>query len=115
MRGSRDDDHNSDRRSGAVRYEWNILNKYKQVVYERVGRTRAYLPEVKGLKPSLPKKYDGEDNLEVFDRWLMGLLRYFRLLRICGPELDEERVVICGEALEGIAASWYDQEVEATE
>ena len=72
------------------------------------------MPEVKGLKPALPEKYNGEDNLEVFDRWLMGLMRYFRLLRICGDELDEERVVILGDALTGTAASWYSQEVEAT-
>jgi hypothetical protein len=63
---------------------------------ERVDNTNG----VKAPKVPDPKAYRGEEDAEIFDRWLIGLLRWFRVNRYCGMELDKERVVCTALYLE---------------
>ena len=62
---------------------------------------------------SPPEKYSGEDDIEKFDTWLAGLLRWYRVYNVTGNEKDTMRVDLCGTALTDLAATWYADEVEA--
>ncbi|KAH9939209.1 hypothetical protein B0H21DRAFT_666341, partial [Amylocystis lapponica] len=59
-----------------------------------------------------PDKYGGDDDFEVFENWLKALLRWMRLHRLGGPDLDEERLQILGQFLKGKAAEWYNDTVD---
>jgi hypothetical protein len=52
-----------------------------------------------------------EDNAKLFERWLVSLLRWFQINRICGPELDSERVVCMAVFLQGNALTWFNDNV----
>jgi hypothetical protein len=99
---------------GVTQYRDETIEKYRQLIRERVGADRSQVPDIKGLKVSPPESYDGTDNIQAFEEWLQALLRYFRILKICGPALDEDRVLHVGNLLRGVAADWYNVEVEAT-
>jgi hypothetical protein len=62
---------------------------------------------------SPPEKYNGENDIEKFDTWLAGLLRWFRVYNVTGDYKDSMRVDLCGTTLAGLAATWYAVEVEA--
>ena len=66
------------------------------------------VPTIKGIKANLPEAYTREDNIAKFETWLMSLLRYLRILRVCGDELDNERIILMGKTLSGVAAEWYN-------
>ena len=57
--------------------------------------------------------YGGQDDIEKFDDWLTQLLKYFRTFKVTGYRHDADHVLYTGLYLEGIAAEWYDQEVES--
>ena len=58
-------------------YEAELLCCYKGLIYDRVGHEHEALPDIKNIRVSPPEKYSGEDNIEVFDTWLNGLLCWF--------------------------------------
>ena len=62
---------------------------------------------------SPPEKYAGDDDIEKFDTWLAGLLRWYRVYNVTGDQKDAMRVDLCGTTLTGLAATWYADEVEA--
>src|SRR6202041_1121537 len=49
----------------------------------------------------------------MFETWLTGLLRWFRVYNVTGNHKDSLRVDLCGTTLTGLAATWYTDEVEA--
>ena len=98
---------------GPVEYESKLLDKYCILINDRVGASRAHLPEIKGIKATPPGKYSGKNDLAEFETWLHDLLRFMRIHRVCGPELDEERVILTGSYLSEIAATWYFDNVES--
>jgi hypothetical protein len=55
----------------------------------------------------------GDDDIERFDTWLAGLLRWYRVYNVTGDQKDAMRVDLCGTTLTGLAATWYADEVEA--
>jgi hypothetical protein len=71
---------------------------------ERVDNTNS----MKALKVPDPKAYIGEEDAEIFDRWLIGLLRWFWVNQYCRMELDKEHVVCMALYLEDVAVAWYD-------
>jgi hypothetical protein len=97
---------------GGNHYQMTVLDKYRKAIREKVGRSIDHIPIIKGIKASIPEKYYGDDNIQKFEVWLMSLLRYLRILRVCGDELEDERIILMGESLSGLAAEWYNQEVE---
>ena len=103
-----DDDDN--REDG---YEAEIMRRYRSLIHDRVGRAREQLPDIKNIRVSPPDKYSGEDDIEKFDTWLAGLLRWYRVYNVTGNEKDTMRVDLCGTALTDLAATWYADEVEA--
>ena len=68
---------------------------------------------MKNLRVPLPEKYSGEDDIEMFDSWLSGLLRWYRVHNVTGEAKNSSRVDLCGTTLKGLAAEWYTDEVEA--
>jgi len=53
-------------------------------------------------------KYGGDDDLEVFMKWLQELLAFIDLHQIVGRRNDYTRILTLGSALEGRALSWYN-------
>ena len=94
-------------------YEAEILRRYRWLIRDRIGQEREAHPDIKNIKVSPPEKYAGEDDIEVFDTWLAGLLRWLRVYNITGDAKDATRVDLCGTTLTGLAATWYADEVEA--
>jgi hypothetical protein len=94
-------------------YEHGIMLRYRRMIRDRVGQSRDGLADVKGIKVSPPEKYGGEDDIEIFDAWIAGLLRWLRVQNVCGPKRDVLRVDLCGTTLKGLAADWFAEEVES--
>ena len=63
-----DDDTHEDQ------YEAELLHHYKGLIYDQVGHECEALPDIKNIRVSTSEKYFGEDDIEVFDTWLNGLL-----------------------------------------
>jgi hypothetical protein len=70
------------------------------------------LPEIKGLRAKLPEPYEGEDDFDRLDKWLQGMLRYYKLQRLTAMDKDKDRVLIAGSNLKGKAERWFCHEVE---
>ena len=66
-----DDDTHEDQ------YKAELLRQYKGLIHDRVGHEREALPDIKNIRVSPPEKYSGEDDIEVFNTWLNGLLYWF--------------------------------------
>ena len=94
-------------------YEAEILKRYRGLIRDRVGYALEPLPDIKNIRVSPPEKYGGDDDIEVFETWLSGLLRWFRVYNVTGPQKDSVRVDLSGTTLTGLAATWYADEVEA--
>jgi len=47
------------------------------LIRDRIGHAREQLPDIKNIRVSPPEKYAGEDDIEKFDTWLAGLLRWY--------------------------------------
>ena len=94
-------------------YEAELLRRYKWLIRDRVGYEKEPVPDIKNIRVSAPEKYSGEDDIEVFDTWLNGLLRWFRVYNVTGRRKDATRVDLCGTTLTGLAATWYADEVKA--
>ena len=61
------------------------------------------LPEIKGLRVKLPEAYDGEDDFDRLNRWLQGLLRFFKIHHLTGADKDIDQVLVTGTCLKGKA------------
>ena len=94
-------------------YEHEIMQRYRRMIRDRVGQSRGDLADVKGIKVSPPDKYGGEDDIEIFDTWLAGLLRWLRVQNVCRENKDVLRIDLCGTTLKGLAANWFAEEVES--
>ena len=89
------------------------MRRYRRLIQDHVGLERANVPDIKNIRISAPEKYSGEDDIEKFDTWLAGLLRWFRVYNVTGDDKDATRVDLCRTTLTGLAATWYSDEVEA--
>jgi hypothetical protein len=97
-----------------LEYEDEVIRRIRATIKDRVGKQIAYDPStLKNVKPSPPEKYGGEDDIEVFENWLAGLLRWFRVTGLGGRANDQIRVDLCGTNLKSLAADWFHSEVEA--
>lgn len=90
-----------------------MIDKYCTLIRDRVTFGQDRYVEVWGLKINLPPPYDGVDDAEQFDEWLIALLRYLRIINLCGPEKDSQQINVCGNALKELAFSWFYTEVES--
>ena len=59
-----------------VQHEESIVDQYRLLIREGVMFGRDRYVEVKELKINLPSPYDGTDDADQFNEWLISLLRY---------------------------------------
>src|SRR5271169_83997 len=101
--------------AGSNRYDdfqLRIRNGIKTAILRTISRSP---PEstpnavIKTMAASVPvPKYGGDDDLEVFMKWLQELLAFIDLHQIVGRRNDYMRILTLGSALEGRALSWYN-------
>jgi hypothetical protein len=97
-----------------VEYEDVVIRRLRKSIKDQVGKeTRFDSTVLKNLKLPQPEKYAGEDDIEVFENWLSGLLKWFRITGCTGKQHDKLRVELCGTNLKDLASDWYRTEVEA--
>ena len=95
-------------------YENAIVQKIRDTIYDRVGTEVAYnIAGMKNIKPVPPEKYGGEDDIESFENWLAGVLRWLRVAGVTGESKEQLQVDLCGTTLKGLAADWFHLEVES--
>jgi len=95
-------------------YTGTLLDRYRQCIYEAVSQPGDPAgPEVKSMKISQPKAYKGQDNIDIFDKWVNQILRWFRIYKVTGPIHNGDRVMYAGACLEDLAGQWFDQEVKS--
>jgi hypothetical protein len=70
------------------------------------------LAQLKSLRIPSPEAYSGSEDIEVFDNWLLGLLRWLSLNHCGGPEQDQEQAKLMAIYLKDKASSWYLDNIE---
>lgn len=60
-----------------------------------------------------PEKYDGDDDLDEFDNWLLNTVRWMALHQLGGLRKDKLRVMTLGQFLSKSALEWYNTEIES--
>src|ERR1700729_3086394 len=96
-----------------IAYENEVLRRIRKMIRDRVGYELETQVDTKSIRISAPDKYSGEDDIEKFDVWLTGLLRWMRVHNVTGPNKDTLRVDLCSTTLTSLAATWYTDNVEA--
>ncbi|KAJ3477938.1 hypothetical protein NLI96_g10118 [Meripilus lineatus] len=67
----------------------------------------------RSIKPPEPEKYDGGDDLEDFDKWLLAVIRWMALSHLGGIGKERARLLVLGQFLSKTALEWYNTEVES--
>ncbi|KAJ3474939.1 hypothetical protein NLI96_g12162 [Meripilus lineatus] len=65
----------------------------------------------RSIKMKEPDKYDGRDDLDMFDEWLMSIVQWMALMQLGGPKRDRLRLITLGQCLSKNALEWYNSEV----
>jgi len=97
---------------GESDHEINMIDALRNHIRDSLMGIPNNLPEIKGLRAKLPEAYDGEDDFDCLNRWLQGLLRFFKIYRLTGVDKDIDQVLVTGTCLKGKAERWFSHEVE---
>jgi len=97
---------------GESDHEINMIDALRNHIRDSLMGIPNNLPEIKGLQAKLPEAYDGEDDFDRLDRWLQGLLRFFKIHCLTGADKDIDWVLVTGTCLKGKAERWFSHEVE---
>jgi hypothetical protein len=74
-----------------MQYLREIHSKYKKLIDEQVGIPMlGALNQSKSLRIPALESYAGSKDIEAFDSWLQGLLRWLSLNNCGGPEQEWE-------------------------
>ena len=84
-----EDDEDDAREDG---YKAEIMRRYRSLIRNRVGHASEPLPDIKNIRVSPPEKYSGEDDIEKFDTWIAGLLRWYQVYNVTGDKKDSMSV-----------------------
>ena len=96
------------KRNPKTEYEREQLKKIRERIQKMVGREIQYVAMYKGVKDIITiVKYAGQNDNEIFTRWLDHLLLYFQLNRMCGPDNELVQLSAMYNSLEGVAEEWY--------
>jgi len=88
---------------GESNHEINMIDALRNHIRDLLMGIPNNLPEIKGLRAKLPEAYDSEDDFNHLDRWLQGLLRFFKIHRLTGADKDIDWVLVTGTCLKGKA------------
>jgi hypothetical protein len=95
-----------------TKYLRAIHNKFHCIINEYLGEMIENLSGVKMLKVPEPKAYRGEGDTKVFDKWLVGLLRWFQVNRYWRMEFNKKWVVCMALYLEDTMITWYNDNMD---
>jgi hypothetical protein len=95
-----------------TKYLRAIHSKFHHIIDDYLGERVDNTNGMKAPKVPDPKAYRGKEDTEIFNRWLIGLLRWFWVNQYCRMELDKECVVCMALYLEDAAVTWYDDNVD---
>ncbi|KIJ31754.1 hypothetical protein M422DRAFT_266506, partial [Sphaerobolus stellatus SS14] len=65
-----------------------------------------------GVKMGTPPTYGGERNLEKFENWVAGLLRFMSMYNLLGPRASKIQLQLVGQCLTDEAQEWFYRQVE---
>jgi hypothetical protein len=85
--------------------------KYCLLIDQQVGQEADPNNNVKTPRVPEPKAYNEED-AEVFDRCLTSLLKWLRINKYCGQNLDKNHIVCMAIFLQGPALIWSNNNVD---
>jgi hypothetical protein len=98
-------------------WETRMQSALRHMIRERVGEDpppHATREHLRALKMPLPSpQYEGEDDLLVFQQWLLGLLRWLSTYMLVGPSNDEHRRRTLPMCLGGEAIKWYNTTIDS--
>ncbi|KAJ8087820.1 hypothetical protein PM082_006670 [Marasmius tenuissimus] len=105
--------HEIEKLEDFARRRWTkrIHHKYRTQIREQVGSAITSVDGLKSIKISEPTPYDGKADVEVFDTWLLNILRWIIINKMSGPDMEHIRVQVTGMLLTGKALIWYNDEV----
>src|SRR6202050_4296826 len=96
-----------------IAYKNEVLQRICKMIRDRVGYDLENPSDMKSIRIPPLDKYSGEDDIEKFNVWLTGLLRWMRGHNVTGPKKNILQVDLCGTTLTSMAATWYTDNVEA--
>ena len=64
------------------------------------------------LNISPPEEYSGSSDLEVYETFIAGIVRWLRLHGLLGIKYTETQVQFLGTQLKGNASEWFTRNVE---
>ena len=90
-----------------------IHAKLHRTIDEKVSKpSETTVNSKNGPRVPTPPMYKGEEDTEKYEHWLSSLLRWLRVNKICGPDLDADRVEYAAMYLEGTALTWFNDNVD---
>ena len=96
------------KRNPREEYEREQLRRIQERIRKMVGQEIQYAATYKGVKDIVTIiKYSGQNDNGIFMRWLVHLLLYFQLNRMCGPDNELVQLSAMYNSLEGVVEEWY--------
>ncbi|KAI0088964.1 hypothetical protein BDY19DRAFT_993774 [Irpex rosettiformis] len=97
-------------------YESGLRAWIVEVLEQDLNFNPEELPTLnRNIKIAMPSAYEGQDDINAFQDWVIDITRFFQLTRMVGRQMDSQRVMVMGDMLKGEAARWYNTEVRAPE
>ncbi|KAJ3820666.1 hypothetical protein EV361DRAFT_796297, partial [Lentinula raphanica] len=93
------------------RWAHSVHRVYRKQIQYHVGSPLPAIDGNRQIKLPSPDMYEGSSDVEIFDAWLLSLLRWMVVSGYCGPDYDKFRVSLVGVYLKGKAIEWYNDEV----
>ncbi|GJE98497.1 hypothetical protein PsYK624_147290 [Phanerochaete sordida] len=90
----------------------DVLRDIREHVEHNLGQELVKLPSSMKLRPEPPAPYRGSSDHEAFWKFFLEFIRYARLGRLAGPELETEAILFLGTVLADEPATWFRDDIE---
>ncbi|KAJ3491673.1 hypothetical protein NLI96_g516 [Meripilus lineatus] len=67
----------------------------------------------RNVKMKEPERYDGANDLDMFDDWVLDITRWMAISQLGGPKKEKMRILTLGQLLSKKALVWYRSEIES--
>ena len=81
-------------------YSQRLLQYFEDMINLQVTHSIYYPQDFRGTRDPGPEPYNGVADIDEFERWLVQLLKFYQMNKMCGRRLDL-RVIHVGRHLEG--------------
>ena len=92
-------------------YSQRLWKYYEDMITHQVLMDVDYPKDFRGTRDPGPDPYEGSPDIDEFESWLVQLLEYFQMNKLCGPAADWLRIIKAGHHLGGQAQKWYASSV----